>query len=103
MLLTSNAGVAQQFLDIEESARGAVDGVLRVAITKEGARNGDFSAVDRQTTVGVVEGQRDFGATEGRSIGRTGKDDVFHFSGTQRTCTLGTEHPRDGVHDVGLT
>jgi len=102
VLLATNARVAQEFLDVEQSTRAAVDGVFTVAITKEGSRDSDFSALNRETAVGVVECQRYFGASECGAIGRTSEDDVFHLSRAQSTSTLGPEDPSDGVDDVGL-
>jgi hypothetical protein len=79
VLLASDARVAQQFLDVEQATRRAVDRVLRVAVAKEGARDGDFRAVDREATRGVVEREGHLGAAEGRAVGGAHEDDVVHL------------------------
>jgi len=44
--LATDAGIGQELLDVEESARGAVDGVFGTAVAEESARDGDLGVVD---------------------------------------------------------
>ena len=57
VLLAAHAGVAQQLLDVEQSARRAVDGVLAVARTEQRARDRHFGQVDGQLPRRVVDGE----------------------------------------------
>ena len=49
--LAADAGVAEQFLNVEESARRAIDGVLGTAVAEHRPRDGDLGVVDRQSAV----------------------------------------------------
>ncbi len=95
-------GVAQQLLDIEQSAGVAVDRVLGSAVAEHRAGDRDFGVLDRQRAIGVVDREHDLGATERRPAGRTGEDDVFHLAAAQRLGALLTHDPGEGVDDVGL-
>ena len=53
----AQAGVGQEFLDVQQPAAGAVDRVLRAAGAEQGAGNRDFAVVDRQGAVAVVNGE----------------------------------------------
>ena len=101
--LTTETGVAQQLLKVEQAARLTVDGVLTRSVTKQGAADGDFGVLDGQRAVGVVDCQRDLGATERSAGGRTGKDDVFQLSAAQCLSALLPHHPGEGVDHVRLS
>ena len=66
VLLATDARVAQELLHVEEPTGRAVDGVLRVSVSKERARDRHFRAVDGQATRGVVQGQGHLGSSERR-------------------------------------
>ena len=66
--LATQTRIGQQFLDVEKSAGLAVDGVFRLTVAEQDSRDRHFGVLDRQSAVRVVDGQRDFGATE-RSAG----------------------------------
>ena len=102
MLLTSDAGVREKFLHVEQSARHTVDRVLAFASAEERAGDGDLGELDRQVSGGVVNGERHLGATEGRALRGAGEDDVVHLLAAHRRRGLGTEHPGNGVNDVAL-
>src|SRR6202035_3009770 len=85
VLLTPNTRIAEQFLHVEQTTRRAVDRVLGVAVAKERPRDGYLSAVDRETTRGVVKRERDLGAPEGRTVGGAHEDDVVHARAAQRS------------------
>ena len=53
----AQAGVGEEFLDVQEPAAGAVDGVLRAAGAEQRAGNRDFAVLDRQGAVAVVNGE----------------------------------------------
>jgi len=65
MHLTADPGIGEQLLDIEQSARGAVDRVLRTAVAEEGARDRDLGVLNGQRPVGVVDREGDLGPSEG--------------------------------------
>ena len=100
--LPADAGVAQQLLDVEQSAGVGVDGVLGAAVAEHGAADRDLGVLDRQGAVGVVDRQRHLGTAQRRAARRAGEDDVLHLAAAQRLGPLLTHHPRERVDDVGL-
>ena len=102
VLLPAHAGIRQQFLDVEQPARDPVDGVLAVAGAEQDAGDGHLVELDRQQTGGVVEGQADLGASEGRALRRAGEDHVVHLLRPDGLGGLRAEHPGDCVDDIGL-
>ena len=102
VLLTADAGVREQLLDVEEPARLAVDGVLAVARAEQRAGDGDLGQAAGKPPGAVVDGERHLGPAELRTVGRSREDDVFHLRRAHGARPLGAEHPRHGVDDVGL-
>ena len=102
VLLTADAGVAQQFLHVEQPARHAVDRVLALAAAEQDAADRDLVELHRQQPGRVVDRQADLGAAERRAGGGAGEDDVVHLLAAHRLRRLGAEHPRDRVDDVRL-
>ena len=100
--LATDARVGEQFLDVQQPGRVAVDLVLARAVTEHPPGDRDLGVVDRQGAVGVVDRQGDLGAAERRARCRAGEDDVFHLAAAQRLRTLLAEHPGDCVDDVAL-
>ena len=100
--LAADAGVAEQLLDVEQTALGAVDGVLRATVAEHRARDRDLAVLDRQSTVGVVDGEHDLGPAERGPAGGAGEDDVLHLAAAQRLRPLLAHDPRQRVDDVGL-
>ena len=100
--LAADAGVAQQFLDVQQSAAGAVDLVLPRAVAEHATRDRHLGVLDRQRFVGVVDGQRDLGAAQRGPRGGAGEDDVLHLAAAQRLGALFAHDPGQGVDDVGL-
>ncbi len=98
----AQAGVGQEFLDVQQPAAGAVDGVLRAAGAEQGAGDRDFAVVDRQGAVAVVDGEGDVGAAQRRAAGRAGEDDVLHLAAAKGLGALLAHHPGQGVHHIGL-
>ena len=86
--LAPEAGVAQQFLHIEQPARFAVDRVLAAAVAEQRARDRDLGVVDRQRAIRVVDGEQHFGTAERTPGCRAREDDVFHLAAAQ-----GLRHP----------
>ena len=102
VLLTAHAGVAEQFLHVEETTRHAVDGVFAFARAEQDARHRDLGELDGQQPSRVVDRERHFGSTQRRPLGRTGEDDVVHLLASHCTGCLRTQHPGDGVDHVRL-
>ncbi len=100
--LAADAGVGEQLLDVEQSARRPVDGVLGATAAEHGPAERDLGVLDRQRAVGVVDGQQDLGPAQRRPARRTGEDDVLHLAAAQRLGALLAHDPGEGVDDVGL-
>ena len=100
--LAADAGVGQQFLDVEQPAGAAVDRVLGLAGPVHQPADRDLGVVDRQDAVAVVDGEQHLGPAERGAAGRAGEDDVFHLPAAERLGALLAEHPGDGVDDVAL-
>ncbi|MGX1303545.1 hypothetical protein RKD35_005033 [Streptomyces albogriseolus] len=100
--LAANAGVGEQFLDVQETAGVAVDLVLAAAVAEHDPRDGDLGVLDGEGPVGVVDGQGHLGAAQGRAAGGAGEDDVLHLAAAQRLGALLAHDPAEGVHHVGL-
>ena len=64
--LPADAGVAQQFLHIQQPHVLGVDGIFRAAVAEHGPGDRHLGVVDRQRAVGVVDRQHDLGAAERR-------------------------------------
>ncbi len=102
VLLTADAGVRQQILDVQQPTGHAVERVLGVAVAKQRAGDGDFGELDREDAVVVVDGEPDFGATQRGLAGGAGEDHIVHLLGTHGARLLGSQHPRHGVDHVRL-
>ena len=63
MHFAADAGIAQQFLDVHQTTRGAVDLVFACAITKHSSGDRHLGVVDRQRTIGIVDRERHFRTT----------------------------------------
>jgi len=101
--LPADAGVAEQFLDVEQPAAIAVDLVLAGAVTIHPAGYRHLGILDRQGLVGVVDGQGDLGAAQRCPRRGAGEDDVLHFAAAQRLGALFAHHPGERVDDIGFT
>ena len=64
--LPADAGVREQFLDVEKPARLAVDGVLGTAAAEQGSPDRHLGVVDRERPVGVVDSQLHLGSAQRR-------------------------------------
>ncbi len=100
--LPADAGVGQQFLDVQQPAGAAVDLVLADAVAEHPPGDRHLGVVDGQRPVGVVDGERDLGAAQRGAVRRAGEDDVLHLAAAQRLGALLTQHPGDRVHHVRL-
>jgi hypothetical protein len=102
VLLTTDPGVGEQLLDVEEATGRAVDRVLAVARPEQGPGDGDLGEVRGQLARTVVDGEGDLGPAERRPVGRAHEDDVLHLGRAHGARSLGAEHPGHGVDDVRL-
>ncbi len=57
----------------------------------------------REEILGIVDGEGDLGHLELRPLVGAVEDDVFHLLRPQRAGFLLSEHPADGIDDVGFT
>ena len=102
VLLPADAAVGQELLDVEQTTRRAVDGVLAVPRAEQRARDRHLVELDRQHSRRVVDGEADLGPAQRLAIGGAGEDDVVHLLRTHCARCLRAEHPGDGVDDVRL-
>ncbi len=100
--LAADAGVGEQFLDVQQAAGLAVERVLAAAVAEHGPGDGHLGVVDRQGAVGVVDGEADLGAAERGAPAGPGEDDVLHLAAAQRLGPLLPHHPGQRVHHVRL-
>ena len=84
VLLSSDAGIGQQFLDVEKSTFGAVNRIFAFAAAEQRSAHRHFGEVDRQQPVLIVDRQGYLGSAEGGSLGSARKDHVVHFLGAHR-------------------
>ena len=102
MHFAAEAGVAQQFLHVEQATSTPIDRVLTTTAPKESASDRHLGVVDGQGAVGVVDGENDLGATE-RALGRrASEDDVVHLAAAEGFGTLLPHHPGEGVDHIRL-
>ena len=100
--LPADAGVGEQLLDVQQPAVVAVDRVLALPGPEHQPAERDLGIVNRQSAVGVVDGQRHLGPAQRWPRGGAREDDVFHLAAAQRLGALLAHHPGQGVDDVGL-
>ena len=103
VLLTADAGITEELLDVKQATTDAVDHVLRLTGTEQDSRDGDLAEFQAECPVSVVDRDADLGSTERRPLGRTGEDDVVHLLRTHRLRRLRAEHPGNGIDHVRLT
>src|SRR5690606_7879492 len=95
-------GVAVQVADVLQTAGLAIELVLAPALPEDDATDLDLLVRDRQATVLVREGERDFGAIERAALRRPLEDHLFHLGAADRRGALFAEDPADRVADVRL-
>ncbi len=100
--LPAEARIGEKFLDVQQAAAVAVDGVLALPRPEHQPADRDFRVFDRQRAVAVVDGQRHLGAAKGRPRGGPGEDDVLHLAAAERFGALLAHDPAQRVDDVGL-
>ena len=102
VLLTADATVGQQFGDVEQAARHAVEGVLGVTAAEERAGDLHLAELHGERATVVVDGERHLSAAEGGLVLAAGEDDVVHLPGPHGRRRLCTENPSNGIDDVRL-
>ena len=100
--LLAQPSVAEQLLDVQQTAVGPVDGVFGSAVAVDSAADGDLGVVDVQGPISVVDGQGDLSPAQGRPGGGAGEDHVLHGSAAQALGPLLAHDPGQGVDDVGF-
>ena len=103
VLLATDPDVGQQFLDVQQAAGRAVHRVLAITASEQGPGDGHLRELHRELAQRVVDGQRHLSPAQGSPGGRASKDDIVHLLGSHSARRLGAQHPRDGVHHVGLS
>ena len=101
--LAADSGVAQQLLDVHQTASAAVDFVFAGAVTEHPAGDRHLGVLDRQRVVGVVDGDSDLSTAQRGPRRGAGEDDVLHLAAAQRLGALLAHHPGQRVDNIGLT
>jgi hypothetical protein len=73
-----------------------------LAVTVDAASDLNCSGLGQKGLSAVVEGHSHFGEAEAPASGGTIENDVGHLLAAQALDALLTQHPADGVDDVGL-
>ena len=102
MHFPAQSGVREELLDVQETAGGAVNGVLRTTSAEKSTRDGDFGVVNGQGAISIVNGQGHMSTAQRRTAGGAGKDDVLHFATTQGLGPLFAHDPGQGVNNIGF-
>ena len=98
----AEAGVGEQFLDVQQPAARTVDGVFGAAGAEQGAGDGDFAVLDGEGAVGIVDRQRDVRTAQRRPAGGARENNVFHLSAAEGLGALFAHDPGQGVDHIGL-
>ncbi|CAB4827572.1 unannotated protein [freshwater metagenome] len=102
VLLATDAGVAEQFLDIEQAAGNPIDRVFALARAEQRAADADLAELHGEHPIGVVDGEGDLRPSERGAFVGAVEDDVVHLLAADRAGGLRTEHPCDCIDHVGL-
>ena len=100
--VAGNARVEKEAGDVLEPAGHVVQPVFALPGAEIVTGNGDGAEFRREDVGRVLESERHFGQAGGFACLRSVEDQVFHALGAQVAGTLLTEHPSDGVDDVGF-
>jgi len=102
MLMPAHPAIAEEFLNIEQAARRAVDLVVAGSVSEEATSHGHFGQIESESARAVVERQGDLRPAERRPGRGSGEDHVVHLLGSQGACCLSSHHPCDGIDDIRL-
>ena len=98
----TDAGLAQQLLDVEEAHDLAADPVLALPRAEDRPAHLDLRHGHGDHAGRVVDHELHLGHAEGGAGRRSGEDHVGHLAAAERAGPLFTEHPADRVHEVRL-
>lgn len=100
--VSAETGVHEQHLNVLEAHRCVVDEVF--ARPRPIAAAGDLHIVrvKIQRAIGVADDERHLGKAHRLAQGGAVENDILRFVAAQRLVGLLTEHPTDGVADVGF-
>ena len=100
-----DAGAEQNVRDVFAAAARVVQVVLRRAVARNDAANGDLVIAGegaRDRAVGIIERELDARDADGLSIRGAVEDDVDHRVAAQRLRGRFAEHPANRIDDVGF-
>ena len=92
--------MGQQFIDILQAHRLAVEQVLVAAIAIGATGNGHFAEIDRQPANAVIKGNRHRSHTGPRTLLGTGENHIFGLFGAQQVMRLLAEHPAQRIGNI---
>ena len=104
----TDARAHEQLLDVLQPARRAVEKIFATAVAENPPCQGDFIISDFNSRclqtfpAHTAERERNFRHTDGSASIRAVEDHVGHFAAAQGLGGLLTQHPADGVGDIGL-
>ena len=98
----ADAGIHEKFLNVLQAAGLPVERVFALAVAVDAAGDFDFVKFAAKLFFAVREEQRNLAQLGGLASVGAFEDDVLHLAAAQGFRALLTEHPADGVCDVGF-
>ena len=89
-------------MKVLQPAERVVEAVLGAAVAEHAAGEGDFIVIDLQRLFAVGHGEGDLGHAHRLALVGAVENDVRHFVAAQGFGGSLTEHPSDGIDDIGL-
>ena len=98
----SQTGIHKQLVDILEAAGLFIQCIFTLARAVIPPGDHDLSIIRAKNMLGIVQNERHLGKADWPALLGTAEDNVFHLGAAQAAGRLFTQHPTDGVRDVGL-
>ena len=101
--IATQTRIHKQHTDILKTHRGTIELVLTAAGAIAPTGNTHLIRIHFQHTSGIVDDQGHLCIAHRTTLSGTIENNVLHLGSTQRLAGLFTQHPFDGITDIGLT